>query len=336
MLDLQKFILSLKSKWITRILDKTNHGQWKKIYLRRLKLYGSELNFECELSKSDIEAMFKKGSFLSDILSSWNKIKNIKLNGNKEVYSKVIWNNSNLRIANKPYFFQSWFDRGIKCLKHIHNNTSKRFYSFIDLVDKYNLPASDFLKYMSLVASIPMSLKNALNNEYNNNSNSTRSIDILTKLLKTKEANKFLYTYQSSNEHLDDIPSQLKWASYFENENLNWDTIYSNIFTSTIDTKLRNFQYKYLFRIIPTNKRLFTQNIANSNLCDFCNMDIETIQHLFWECNLFQIYQNNFHNFISNTSTRIQIQFTFNSILFNSNLFRYIRSSHNIHIILQR
>ena len=111
-------------------------------------------------------------------------------------------------------------------------------------------------------------------------------------------------------------------------------TIYSNVFTSTIDKKYSHC--KYLFRIIPTNKRLLTQNITNSNLCDFCTMDIETIQHLFWECNLFQIYQNNFHNFISNTNTRIQIQFTFNSILFNSNLFRYIRTSHNIHIILQR
>ena len=186
MLDLQQFILSLKSSWITRILDKNNHGQWKKIYLRRLKQYGSELIFECELRKSDIDVMFKKGSFLSDILSFWNKIKNIKLKDDEEVYSKVIWNNSNLRIANKPYFYQSWFDRGIKFIKHIHNNTSKRFYSFIDLVDKYNLPASDFLKYMTLIASITMSFKNALNNEYNNNRNRTGSFNILT-----KEANKF-------------------------------------------------------------------------------------------------------------------------------------------------
>lgn len=44
--------------------------------------------------------------------------------------------------GNKEYIY------GIKFIKHIHNNTSKRFYSFIDLVDKYNLPASDFLKYV--------------------------------------------------------------------------------------------------------------------------------------------------------------------------------------------
>ena len=282
--------------------------------MRRLKQYGSELIFEYDLRNTDIEAMFKKGSFLSDILSSWNKIKIKKLNENEEVGSKVIWNNSGLRIANKPYFYQSWFDRGFKCLKDIYNNTTKRFYSFIELVDKYNIPASDFLKYMSLISSIPMSLKNALNNDNDINSDSAVKADILTKLLKTKEANKFLYKYQSNNEKLNEITSQEKWASYFETENLKWDTIYSNVFTSTIDTKLRNFQYKYLFRIIPTNKRLFTQNIANSNLCDFCNMDIETVQHLFWECNKVQIFWNNFHKFINNTN--IQMQITYKTISF--------------------
>ena len=78
MLDLNKFILSLKANWITRILDKKNKGQWKKIYLHRLKKYGSELIFERELSNIDLDSMFGKGSFLSEILSSWNQIKIVK------------------------------------------------------------------------------------------------------------------------------------------------------------------------------------------------------------------------------------------------------------------
>ena len=112
----------------------------------------------------------------------------------------------------------------------------------------------------------------------------------LKKLLAIKETNKFLYKHQLKKDQVRNIVSQEKWSSHFENENLRWDQIYSNNFTSTIDTKLRIFQYKYLFRIIPTNKRLFKQNIVNSNLCDFCNMDIETIHHLFWECNQVQIF----------------------------------------------
>ena len=43
-------------------------------------------------------------------------------------------------------------------------------------------------------------------------------------------------------------------------------------------------------------------------------MDIETIQHLFWECNQVQIFWNNFHNFI--ISTHMQMQLTFETISF--------------------
>ena len=37
MLNLKKFISSLKSSWIKRILDKNNQGQWKNIYLHQVK-----------------------------------------------------------------------------------------------------------------------------------------------------------------------------------------------------------------------------------------------------------------------------------------------------------
>ena len=287
----------------------------EKIYLHKLKKYGSELIFECNLKKTDIDSMFKKGSFLSDILSSWNEVKNAKRD--EPEYENageiIIWNNSNLRIANKTFFFQFWFDNGVKFLKDIYNSHTNQFYTFIELVDKYHLPATDFLKYMSLKSCIPVILKNKLDTNVNNNINISQC-NIYQQMLKTKDTNKFLYKYQSKNNPVEYISSQNKWAAHFENENLQWEKIYSNIYTSTIDTTMRNFQYKYLFRITPTNKRLFTQKISNSNLCDFCNMDIETIQHLFWECNHVQIFWNSLHNFINNTY--LQLDITFQTISF--------------------
>ena len=47
MIDLKKNVLSLKASWVKRILDKDNNGQWKDIYLNKLKNYGGELLFEC-------------------------------------------------------------------------------------------------------------------------------------------------------------------------------------------------------------------------------------------------------------------------------------------------
>ena len=54
--------------------------------------------------------------------------------------------------------------------------------------------------------------------------------------------------------------------------------------------KLRDFQYRYLNRIVPANKILTKCQIVSSSLCDFCNMVIEMMHHLFesvYMCNSF-------------------------------------------------
>ena len=164
MLDLNKFTISLKASWIKRILDTNNKGQWKEIYLNQLKNYGKDLIFNCEINKNDISRIFSNNSFLSNILSAWCDIKQMKTRNvdNSNINEEIIWNNSKLRQANKTFFYQSWFDRGIRFFKDIFNNETKKFYSFIELIDTYAIPASDFLKYMSLLSSIPDEIKSHL------------------------------------------------------------------------------------------------------------------------------------------------------------------------------
>ena len=55
-------------------------------------------------------------------------------------------------------------------------------------------------------------------------------------------------------------------------------------FNCTVDVKLRNFNNKYLMRIVPNHKYLFKCRLAPSVLCDFCSRNEETNVHLFWQC----------------------------------------------------
>lgn len=86
------------------------------------------------------------------------------------------------------------------------------------------------------------------------------------------------------NEKMPKSKSEEKWASDMNCTTLQWNKIYVLPIKCTIDTLLREFQYKFLKRIIPTNTFLFKCKIANSRLCDFCLSDIETVKHLFWDC----------------------------------------------------
>ena len=96
--------------------------------------------------------------------------------------------------------------------------------------------------------------------------------------------NKQLKIINQDNE----IKPHLKWEEVFNN--LNWQNIHSLPFKSTIDTKLRSFQYKYIMRILPTNKFLTKCNIISSSLCDFCDRQPETLEHLFWECHFVRAF----------------------------------------------
>ena len=53
---------------------------------------------------------------------------------------------------------------------------------------------------------------------------------------------------------------------------------------ATIYTKLRAFQFKINHNTLYTNEKLHKVKLAKSPLFTFCNNEIETLEHLFVEC----------------------------------------------------
>jgi hypothetical protein len=170
---------------------------------------------------------------------------------------------------------------------------------------KYNIDNAEFLNYYKLIESISKDWKNKLKIE-TETENTVPSL--LQNLLKQKSPNKFIYNVQAENIRQElEIKPQVKWNNLFEN--LNWNEIYKIPFESTIDNKLRSFQYKYLMRIIPTNNYLYKCNITETSLCDFCNSNVENIQHLFWECQLVRAFWTELDNYLLQQIINIHMNF---------------------------
>ena len=125
------------------------------------------------------------------------------------------------------------------------------------------------------------------------------------KIMSVGRVNKYLYNIMSKNNLTP--TSEAKWKTQIlnNNENIEWGKIYSNIFQSTIDTTLRSFQYKFLMRIIPTNKLLYKYKYVQSSLCSLCNSSIESLEHLFWECCKVQPLWKKLNSFIKSKSINI-------------------------------
>ncbi|CAH3157389.1 unnamed protein product, partial [Porites lobata] len=59
--------------------------------------------------------------------------------------------------------------------------------------------------------------------------------------------------------------NEVDYESTSRTRELDWEKIYLLPFKTTLDTKLREFQYKILNRILYTNKMLTDQNLRTSN-----------------------------------------------------------------------
>ena len=85
--------------------------------------------------------------------------------------------------------------------------------------------------------------------------------------------------------------------------------IYSLPFTVTIETKIREFQYKML------NNLVFRLKMIDSPLCTFCIREIESIEHLFFYCDVTMIFWEALWSWLSNYKIGVQ-PFTLIDILF--------------------
>ena len=65
-----------------------------------------------------------------------------------------------------------------------------------------------------------------------------------------------------------------------------WDRNYSNVRNIFFDNRIKLFYYYIVRGTLKTN-RIVHNHVRNiTNACTYCNDDIETIIHLFWECNI--------------------------------------------------
>ena len=62
------------------------------------------------------------------------------------------------------------------------------------------------------------------------------------------------------------------------------------LFTFTLDTNLRVFQYKLLNRIIFTNDKLFKFKLVDSPFCTCCKTNEESLEHLLFFCKITELF----------------------------------------------
>ena len=176
------------------------------------------------------------------------------------------------------------FDNNIIFIKDILDEENK-FKTYDELKNQLNCKLN-FLKYFSLISMIKSkNVTNITNAEYRSH--------LINTILNSKSLSKEIYNKLSPLENLevDSIKGISKWKSDMETD-INFSDVFCNLYLVTNDSKLKNFQYKLLHRTLPTNTFLVKIGIKNSDLCNFCKNDTDSILHYIWLCPVVKLFWN--------------------------------------------
>ena len=139
MIDIAPFNKSLKATWIQKYLDPENHSKWKRLFDSDLVRYGGEAILKGNLNKKDINNLTISDPFVKEILEIWSEvIFQETIVSDEHLLLSPLWQNSLIRIHNKPVFYNDWLVKGITQVKQLIDE-SFNFLSLTAFQNKYDL-----------------------------------------------------------------------------------------------------------------------------------------------------------------------------------------------------
>lgn len=293
--------LALKCQWVSIIKE---HPSIKQIASEFFPDIGNDI-WLCNLKIKDIHKMFRS-SFWKDVLVAWTKTYGSYPNNPTQIASQMIWYNSHIRIHNSPVYIQKAHQAGILFIYNIWNRIENTFLSYEMLQHIYGQEVMSYLQYYGLISAIPGAW-----------------------IRELKKVRFIVENYQFPYETFDGKMSTVVYKKLSSNKNLlsklcsRWSNIlgrpidydiflehFREFYQLTDNSKLRSFQYRFLFRIIYCSKKLYSWRLVESPMCTFCEEEPETLEHLFFECRITKDYWRMFQSwFECQTDTEILLDY---------------------------
>ena len=271
---------SLKASWVKRFL--VDQDKW--FFLQRLLSdKGGFYFFDCNIHYRDKVLANIHDDFYRNVFEAWFLYKFRKPGCKSEYLAENIWFNSFITIDHSVVFMKSWFDKGVKTISDLCNNddTFKGFETFCETFDII----TDFVTYFGIIHSIPVEWKSAIQQMSDN----TSPLSNMKHAFETsKQPVKLFYKNVISSVTISLTNNKLiqKWKTdcSLDDPLTTLQKAFNTSFRCTLDPLLRNFNFRFLHRISPTNSYLFKANLNNSPVCNFCNEDEQTIIHMYSTC----------------------------------------------------
>lgn len=269
---------SLKCQWVAAIKESKRLLVLSECFLPPLK----QKIWLCNISPKDVRKIMKP-SFWRDVLIAWANVQWHTPDNVTKIAAQVLWYNSHIKTKGLPKFIPSAFKAGILLLSDIWNFPQARLLTYVQVQQLYGRQSITYLQYYGLITAIPGAWLLELRG----------TCFVLESFLFPYETfqgktSTCTYDYLCLDRHALDLLKQ-KWSlklniSITQEEFLN---CFERIYSLVLDTRMCNFQYRFLHRAIFCAVMLHRWKMVDSPLCFFCKeeeKEYETIEHLFFHC----------------------------------------------------
>ena len=198
----------------------------------------------------------------------------------------ILFNNKDILIDGKTVCYNKWLERNVIAVHGLPDQSTGKFLSYHEFKQNYNLNCN-FLTFFQVILAIPsIFLKKAKSSKHLDKGNCDRnnvifhlSPSISSNLLKVQSRD-----YRLLNRGDTKATGLIKCGKELHLVDFKWDNYFNSIKTLCNGTKLRDFYYKLLHRIVTTKRELFFYyGIASDQTCYLCSMP-DSIEHTFVDC----------------------------------------------------
>ena len=307
-LKLPDFSVTLKAnriKWILRLIQSFKE---KKTYASLCSVFVEECggienigtNFNAQRIPKNIPDFFRQNLLTWAEYTSSSKVDTIQT-----VLNQPIWNNKYILINDKSIFYRNFSTKNINKIGDMCNRNGE--FEWMYVKDK-GLQDKDFLRWAGIIHAIPKDWKKIIKQhqsevEKNLNNNAENSFLLGHKMVKIEKVTTRQIYEDMIKTKFKPPTSQTNIEKRIVNEDgiiLDWTKIYTRIYTTTIDSYLRMFQYKILNNFLYLNYDLNRFKIIDHSSCSLCHTSPETIDHLFVECIEARNYYFEIRNWLGN------------------------------------
>ena len=278
---IQSYIQALKLTWLRRTSN-VNGKKWKSILLKQVPEIENLNNFGAAILKNK-----KVNPFWDDVFKSYKDLHSKhKPNTSEELLAEPLFSNEHLKIDKNTFYFQDWVEKGILTVKSLFKEDGS-FLSLNEFEEEYNFFPRP-LDFFGCVSTIKRFARTqGIEIKHNKAFADPKVVSLLSGRLKGAKPiyNALLGNIEKGN------PCKT-WENILEKE-IEWKKVFDTI-NRIKETKLRWFQMKIVYRIIVSNSILLKMNIVQSNKCNFCLTEKDSVFHYLWKCTHVQQFWNDF------------------------------------------